>query len=131
MWWWPRRRPARSETARCSCSRWNTRCASAQKRSAKKRFKFNGEARMANHEAMTNFECRIRLRAELVIRSFLRKSSFGFRHFDFLSTLNKQELLNMAKDKTPSDVSKMIKDHGVKLVDFKFTDLPGTWQHFT
>src|SRR4029078_3943092 len=22
-------------------------------------------------------------------------------------------------------------DHGVKLVDFKFTDLPGTWQHFT
>src|SRR6266542_3521176 len=37
----------------------------------------------------------------------------------------------MAKDKTPSDVSKIIKDHGVKLVDFKFTDLPGTWQHFT
>src|SRR6059058_1816903 len=37
----------------------------------------------------------------------------------------------MAKDKAPSDVSKMIKDHGVKLVDFKFTDLPGTWQHFT
>ncbi len=37
----------------------------------------------------------------------------------------------MAKDKTPSDVSKIIKDQGVKLVDFKFTDLPGTWQHFT
>src|SRR5712675_1919367 len=37
----------------------------------------------------------------------------------------------MAKDKTPSDVSKIIKDHDVKLVDFKFTDLPGTWQHFT
>ena len=37
----------------------------------------------------------------------------------------------MAKEKTPSDVSKMIKDHDVKLVDFKFTDLPGTWQHFT
>src|SRR5712672_3521343 len=37
----------------------------------------------------------------------------------------------MAKDKTPSDVSKMIKDHGVKLIDFKFTDLLGTWQHFT
>src|SRR5438309_502972 len=35
------------------------------------------------------------------------------------------------KDKTPSDVSKMIKDHEVKLVDFKFTDLPGSWQHFT
>ena len=25
----------------------------------------------------------------------------------------------------------MIKDHEVKLVDFKFTDLPGAWQHFT
>src|ERR1700688_848849 len=37
----------------------------------------------------------------------------------------------MAKDKTPSDVGKMIKDNNVKLVDFKFTDLPGTWQHFT
>src|SRR5205823_5714842 len=38
----------------------------------------------------------------------------------------------MAKDKkTPSDVSKMIKDREVKLVDFKFADLPGTWQHFT
>src|SRR5438067_6025874 len=37
----------------------------------------------------------------------------------------------MPKDKTPSDVSKMIKDHEAKLVDFKFTDLPGTWQHFT
>src|SRR4030088_1554069 len=35
------------------------------------------------------------------------------------------------KDKTPADVSKMIKDHDVKLVDFKFTDLPGSWQHFT
>ncbi len=37
----------------------------------------------------------------------------------------------MAKDKTPSDVSKMIKDNDLKLIDFKFSDLPGTWQHFT
>ena len=37
----------------------------------------------------------------------------------------------MSKAKSASDVSKMIKDHDVKLVDFKFTDLPGTWQHFT
>src|SRR2546426_949769 len=37
----------------------------------------------------------------------------------------------MAKDKTPSDVSKIIKDSNVKLIDFKFTDLLGTWQHFT
>src|SRR5947209_340098 len=37
----------------------------------------------------------------------------------------------MSKDKTASDVSKLIKDNNVKLIDFKFTDLPGTWQHFT
>src|SRR5881398_297616 len=37
----------------------------------------------------------------------------------------------MAKDKTPSDVTKIIKDANVKLIDFKFTDLLGTWQHFT
>ena len=37
----------------------------------------------------------------------------------------------MAKDKTPSDVSKLIKESNVKLIDFKFTDLLGTWQHFT
>jgi len=37
----------------------------------------------------------------------------------------------MPKDKTASDVSKMIKDSDVKLIDFKFTDLLGTWQHFT
>jgi glutamine synthetase len=32
---------------------------------------------------------------------------------------------------TPSEVIKYAKDRGVKMVDFKFTDLPGTWQHFT
>src|SRR5260370_16490711 len=37
----------------------------------------------------------------------------------------------MGKGKAPSDVSKMIKDGNVKLIDFKFTDLLGTWQHFT
>jgi glutamine synthetase len=31
----------------------------------------------------------------------------------------------------PSEVVKFAKDRGVKMVDFKFTDLPGTWQHFT
>jgi glutamine synthetase len=37
----------------------------------------------------------------------------------------------MPKDKTASHVSKLIKDNEVKLIDFKFTDLLGTWQHFT
>src|SRR3954452_25414459 len=38
----------------------------------------------------------------------------------------------MAKEiKDASDVSKLIKDREVKLIHFKFTDLPGSWQHFT
>ncbi len=32
---------------------------------------------------------------------------------------------------TPSDVSKMIKDQDLKIVDVKFTDLFGEWQHFS
>jgi glutamine synthetase len=31
----------------------------------------------------------------------------------------------------PSEVVKYASDHGVRFVDLKFTDLPGTWQHFT
>ncbi|NJK61051.1 MAG: type I glutamate--ammonia ligase [Oscillatoriales cyanobacterium SM2_1_8] len=31
--------------------------------------------------------------------------------------------------KTPDDVLKMIKDQGIKMVDLKFVDLPGIWQH--
>ncbi len=30
-----------------------------------------------------------------------------------------------------SQVFKMIKDNGVKMIDFKFVDLPGLWQHFS
>src|SRR5213078_905148 len=32
---------------------------------------------------------------------------------------------------TAQDVMKMIKDKGVKMVDVRFIDLPGIWQHFT
>lgn len=32
---------------------------------------------------------------------------------------------------TPTEVIKFAKDRGVKMVDFKFSDLPGQWQHFT
>lgn len=39
-----------------------------------------------------------------------------------------------SKTKSPSDVDKvlkLIKDHGVKIIDLKFTDLIGQWQHFS
>ncbi|GCE12702.1 type I glutamate--ammonia ligase [Tengunoibacter tsumagoiensis] len=32
---------------------------------------------------------------------------------------------------TPADVLKLAKENGVKIVDIKFSDLPGTWQHFS
>ncbi len=32
---------------------------------------------------------------------------------------------------TPSDVVKMLKEHDLKMVDVKFTDLFGEWQHFS
>lgn len=32
---------------------------------------------------------------------------------------------------TPEEVLAFAKEHGVKFVDFKFVDLPGTWQHFS
>ncbi len=32
---------------------------------------------------------------------------------------------------TPSEVLKYAEENGVRFVDLKFTDLPGTWQHFT
>jgi glutamine synthetase len=31
--------------------------------------------------------------------------------------------------RTPSDVMKAIKDHGVEMVDLRLTDVPGMWQH--
>ncbi len=32
---------------------------------------------------------------------------------------------------TPSNVQELIAKHGIRVVDLKFVDLPGTWQHFT
>ena len=32
---------------------------------------------------------------------------------------------------TPQDVLAMISDQGIRVVDFRFTDFPGHWQHFT
>src|SRR2546421_2413754 len=32
---------------------------------------------------------------------------------------------------TPEEVLQFAKTHGAKMVDFKFVDVPGTWQHFS
>ncbi|HZC76678.1 MAG TPA: type I glutamate--ammonia ligase, partial [Ktedonobacterales bacterium] len=32
---------------------------------------------------------------------------------------------------TPDDVLRMVREQGIRMVDFKFTDVPGTWQHFS
>ena len=32
---------------------------------------------------------------------------------------------------TADDVLKSIKDKNVRMIDLRFTDLPGTWQHFS
>src|SRR5277367_1591293 len=40
-------------------------------------------------------------------------------------------LKNFTRAKNGKEAISFAKEHGVKLVDFKFTDLPGTWQHFT
>jgi len=33
--------------------------------------------------------------------------------------------------KTPKEVIELVKESGAKIVDFRFTDLPGVWQHFS
>src|SRR3954471_21448482 len=33
--------------------------------------------------------------------------------------------------RTPDDVLELCKENGIQMVDVKFTDLPGGWQHFT
>ncbi len=37
----------------------------------------------------------------------------------------------MISAKTPEDVLKIIKDQNVQVVDFRFMDFPGLWQHFS
>jgi glutamine synthetase len=32
---------------------------------------------------------------------------------------------------TPEEVLKKIQDDGIKMLDLKFIDMPGTWQHLT
>lgn len=37
----------------------------------------------------------------------------------------------MHQKRTPAEITALIKDQGIKLIDFKFCDILGTWQHFT
>jgi glutamine synthetase len=32
---------------------------------------------------------------------------------------------------TPKELMKFVKDKGIKIIDFRFVDLPGLWQHFS
>jgi glutamine synthetase len=32
---------------------------------------------------------------------------------------------------TPHEVFKYVKEHNIKIVDLKFNDMPGLWQHFS
>jgi glutamine synthetase len=33
--------------------------------------------------------------------------------------------------KTPADVLRAIKDDAIQMIELRFTDLPGLWQHFS
>ena len=43
----------------------------------------------------------------------------------------RQERKMVMADLDPQGVLQLIQDKGIQMVDFKFTDLPGTWQHFS
>src|SRR5436309_13716847 len=44
----------------------------------------------------------------------------------------KREVMPMSlKCASDEDVLKAIKDNKVQMIDLRFTDLPGTWQHFS
>ena len=46
-----------------------------------------------------------------------------------MTPLTVEGLVGERAEITPKDVLALAQEHGVRMVDFKFTDLPGTWQH--
>jgi glutamine synthetase len=46
-----------------------------------------------------------------------------------MSELTIDRFVSDGAEAVPKDVFAMVQQHGVRMVDFKFTDLPGTWQH--
>src|SRR5918911_3492250 len=46
-----------------------------------------------------------------------------------MSTLTIERFTSNGALALPKDVFSMAAEHKIRMVDFKFTDLPGTWQH--
>src|SRR3954449_1612841 len=46
-----------------------------------------------------------------------------------MTPLTVEGLVGDREEITPKDVLALAQEHDVRMVDFKFTDLPGTWQH--
>src|SRR4029453_18394498 len=46
-----------------------------------------------------------------------------------MSTFTIEKFLSNGSQAVPKDVLGMAAQYGIRMVDFKFTDLPGTWQH--
>src|ERR671929_605999 len=46
-----------------------------------------------------------------------------------MTPLTVETFVGQRREITPKDVLALAAEHGVRMVDFKFTDLPGTWQH--
>lgn len=44
---------------------------------------------------------------------------------------HEEENIKASRPATPEDVKKYILKHNIQVVDFKFNDLPGLWQHFS
>ena len=46
-------------------------------------------------------------------------------------TMNENAVIRVGGGMTPKEVVKFARDHGARMVDLKFMDFPGMWQHFT
>jgi glutamine synthetase len=46
-----------------------------------------------------------------------------------MSKLTIEQFLSDGAEVVPKDVFRMAAEHKIRMIDFKFTDLPGTWQH--
>src|SRR6478752_8290846 len=47
------------------------------------------------------------------------------------SRADTQEHAEKQMTRTPEEALRMAREHGARMIDFKFTDVPGTWQHFS